>query len=141
MPLITWDEKFLLNNDMIDKHHKHLVELLNRTYEYFVNGGSEERLGPVLHDLINYATYHFCTEERFMEASGYPGLQAHREEHARFVERVVRIQQDFHQGQQDLSEETISFLRDWITNHILWQDVLYGEFEESTKEAEDEDKS
>jgi len=128
MPLIEWEDRFSLHDEMIDKHHRRLVELLNGFYDDFISGASAERLGAVLHELINYATYHFYTEEKAMEEKGYPGLQAHRLEHALFVEKVVGIQLDFHHGKQDLSVETITFLVEWITHHILENDILFWEF-------------
>ena len=131
MPLIEWGDKFSLHDEMIDKHHRHLVDLLNELYDDSVSGASPERLREVLHDLINYATYHFYTEEKLMEQGGYPGLEAHKLEHAFFVEKVVNMQRGVHQGKQDLSGETIKFLVEWITHHILQNDFLFGEFEAS----------
>ena len=90
MPLIEWDERFSVKHEMIDSHHQHLVDLLNRTYDDFTSGAPAESLGNVIHDLLNYATYHFITEERSMAENGFPDLAEHREEHSRFVLKIVR---------------------------------------------------
>jgi len=128
MPVIEWNDKFSVKEEMIDKHHQHLVELLNRAYDDFTNGAPVESLGVVIHDLLNYATYHFFTEERSMAENSYPELEEHREEHGRFVLKIVRIQKDFHDGNKNLSFETISLLKNWFTHHILECDARYGEF-------------
>ena len=128
MPLIEWDERFSVKHEMIDSHHQHLVDLLNRTYDDFTNGAPVESLGDVIHDLLNYATYHFITEERSMAENCFPDLAEHREEHSRFVLKIARIQKDFHDGEKNLSFETISFLKNWFTHHILENDARYCQF-------------
>lgn len=128
MPLIEWDDNFSVHDTDIDQHHQHLVQLLNRAYDDFVNGAPAESLGGVIHDLLNYATYHFYTEERHMAENAYPELEEHREEHSRFVLKIAKLQKDFQDGDRHLSFETISFLKNWITHHIREIDVRYGEY-------------
>ena len=128
MPMVKWDDSYLLGVLEVDKHHRHLVELLNQTSDEFSNGATAESIGAVLNKLINYATYHFISEERLMTDIGYPGLAEHREEHDRFTRRVVEIQTDFHSGNKNLSVEVLLFLKNWLTNHILKTDAQYGKF-------------
>lgn len=128
MPLIEWDDQWSVMDETIDQHHKILVDLLNRAYDDFSNDAQPEALAVVIHDLLNYATYHFYTEERLMAGNAYPDLKEHREEHARFILKVVELQKEFRNGNQNLFSETISFLKDWITHHICEDDARYGRF-------------
>ena len=128
MPMVKWNDSYLLGVMEIDKHHQHLVELLNKTHEEFMKGAPAESIGAVLDKLINYATYHFISEEQLMVKIGDPGLAEHREEHGRFTRRVVEIQTDFHSGNKNLSNEVLLFLKNWLTNHILKTDAMYGQF-------------
>lgn len=128
MPLIEWDDSFTVHDADIDEHHRTLVQLLNRTYDDMVSGAPAESLGGVIHDLLNYATYHFYTEERHMAENAYPELEEHREEHSRFVLKIAKLQKDFLDGDRHLSFETISFLKNWITHHIRENDARYGEY-------------
>ena len=128
MTFLEWDPGFELGIHEFDEHHKHLVDLLNMTYDGFVGKAERDELGAVLDALIDYAAYHFAAEEHWMELQSYPGLLQHREEHARFCTRVVEIQKDFHQGKANLSLETLQFLNDWLFNHILKTDAEYGRF-------------
>ena len=132
MPLIVWDDSLSLSDATMDEHHRHLVQLLNRTYDDFANGAPAEMLGGVIHDLLNYATYHFSTEERLMAESAYPDLEEHRDEHSRFVLKIAKLQKNFQEGDRNLSFETISFLKNWIVHHIRESDVRYGEFATSS---------
>lgn len=128
MPLIEWDDSLSVHDEMMDEHHRHLVQLLNRTYDDFAGGAPADSLGAVIHELLDYATYHFASEERAMAKSEYPDLYEHREEHTRFVLKVARLQKSFQDGDRHLAFETISFLKNWITNHIRVNDVRAGEF-------------
>lgn len=128
MPLIEWDDTLSVHNDVADQHHKRLVQLLNRTYDDFTQGAPPRALGCVIEELLDYATYHFSTEERLMSESGYPDLEEHREEHSRFVLKIAWIRKNVQEGEKHLSFETISFLKNWIAHHIRECDSRYGEF-------------
>lgn len=128
MPLIEWDDSLSVHDAIMDEHHRNLVQLLNRTYDDFTGGKPADSLGAVIHELLDYATYHFATEERLMAESGYPDFHEHRDEHMRFVLKVARLQKSFQDGDRHLAFEIISFMKNWVTNHIRVNDVQCGEF-------------
>lgn len=128
MSFLEWDKNFELGIEQFDGHHKHLVALLNETYDIFTCGGKREALGAVLDKLIDYATYHFAAEEQWMGLQGYDGLTHHREEHTRFSHRVVEIQCDFQKGKTHLSLEVLTFLKNWLSDHILKSDADFGRY-------------
>ena len=64
MPIVEWEEKYLLGVEQFDAHHKHLVGLLNKVYEMFLlNDVAEGKLQEILDSLAEYANYHFDQEE------------------------------------------------------------------------------
>ncbi|MDR3580599.1 MAG: bacteriohemerythrin [Oryzomonas sp.] len=128
MSIFVWDKSFELGIEQFDEHHRHLVGLLNKTYDDFTAGISQESLGSTLDELIDYATYHFAAEEHWMKKHRYPDLQQHQGEHERFSRRVVEIQKDYHGRKAKLSLEVLSFLKDWLSFHILKTDAAYGKF-------------
>jgi hemerythrin len=128
MPLLEWDKGFELGIEQFDEHHKHLVALLNKTYDDFTCGANHEALEEVLDELADYATYHFSAEETWMGVHEYPDLGRHREEHNRFSGRVAEIRKDFQNGRANLSLEVLTFLRNWLIDHILEKDADYGRF-------------
>jgi len=132
MPLIEWNDSFALGVQQFDEHHQHLIGLLNRTYDDFTACTPSDSLGDVLDELIEYAIYHFAAEEYWMNENSYPKLAEHRAEHDRFSSRVVEMQKDFHAGRTALTLEVLSFLKNWLTNHILQSDADYGRFISST---------
>jgi len=126
MKKLEWDESFKIGSSEIDQHHKHLFELFEKTHEGFING--TPNLGPIFDELIDYARYHFKSEEIWMMDKYYPDATNHRSEHNSFLLRVQKKQMAFHSGQEHISMGTLLFLREWITNHILNTDVDFGKF-------------
>lgn len=125
MSLLLWEKSLELGVQQFDEHHKQLVDILNETYDDFISGASHETLGVVLDKLIDYATYHFAAEEHWMKLHGYESYLPHCEEHNRFSCRVVEIQNDFNQGKMHLSIEVLTFLKNWLLDHILKTDANY----------------
>ncbi len=64
---------------------------------------------------------HFSVEEKLMKAHGYPGFDEHVAAHREFR---TQLQEFARQSvSQDVSEHTLEFLRDWLTNHITRHDM------------------
>ena len=128
MPLMKWYKNYELEIKVIDDHHKHLLGLLNKVFDDFTSGVSQESLCVVLDQLVDYTKYNFATEEHWMLVHEYPGLAKHLEEHEIFTNRVVAIQNKFHNAETNLFPEVLQFLQNWISYHILKTDAEYGRF-------------
>jgi hemerythrin len=128
MPIVAWDASLSVGNNVIDEHHRHLVGLLNKAYDEFCDSNSTIAMESLLEELIDYATYHFAHEEKLMTATGYPETLQHLEEHERFVKRVTEMQKDVVTGDVPFSLEILSFLKNWLVNHISKVDTKLGAF-------------
>jgi hemerythrin len=128
VPILEWEKRFELEAEPFDGHHKHLVKLLNTVYDSSCDGASGETFGVVLIELIDYANYHFGAEESSMRFNEYPELELHREEHKTFCSMVVAFRDDIHAGRNDSAIDLISFLGNWLFDHILKTDALYCQF-------------
>jgi len=51
MPLIDWDDKFLLGIPQLDEHHRQLVKLLNQAFDDFTAKAPLEEIGKLLEAL------------------------------------------------------------------------------------------
>lgn len=128
MSFFEWNKSFELGIEQFDEHHKHLVGLLNEAYDNFTCRGLHDDLGAVLDKLFDYATYHYTAEEHWMGLHGYEGLTHHRDEHNRFSRRVIEIKTDSCNGKTQLLLELLTFLKNWLSDHILKTDVSYARF-------------
>lgn len=128
MGIVKWTPDYLLGISDIDEHHRHLFDLLNKTYDMFVAGKSKDELSNILDELIDYATCHFAAEEVLMVKNHYPNYEQHHELHQTFSQRINEIQKDYLNGRTELSLEILSFLKNWITDHVLVKDADYGNY-------------
>ena len=67
MPFIEWKDAYSVNIAVIDKQHKHLIDLINRLHASILSGRDNETLADILTDLVYYTIYHFDTEEKFFD--------------------------------------------------------------------------
>ncbi|MCM0082442.1 bacteriohemerythrin [Geomonas sp. Red32] len=135
MPIIIWNDSLQVGIDEVDLHHRRLVELLNKTYDAVLARENDSQVGEWLDQLVDYATYHFNTEEIIMSNAHYPDLVAHLAEHQKFITRIVEIQRDHQSGKTHLSLELMTFLKDWLFDHIMKTDAAYGKFVADTKKV------
>ncbi|WP_224962440.1 bacteriohemerythrin [Geomonas subterranea] len=120
---IEMTKESFTGNREIDAHHRHLVESFNAFLGAFRLRKQKEELGPLLDNLVDYATYHFSAEELWMMDMRYPDVAAHIEEHAAFVRRLSDIQRNFAAGRPAVSLEVLAFLSSWLKTHMRKSDA------------------
>jgi hemerythrin len=128
MPLITWSDTMSVGVARIDKEHQKLIELINLLHAEMSHGKSNQVMGKVLEELIAYTKTHFATEETLFRTHGYPDATAHKNEHDGLTKKVLDVQAEFKAGKTFIGVATLNFLRDWLTQHILKQDMAYKLF-------------
>ncbi|EAT16349.1 bacteriohemerythrin [Desulfuromonas acetoxidans] len=131
MAFIEWNQNFAVNVDQFDDHHRHLIDLLNKTHDQITRRLEKEKLGLVLVELIEYAKYHFRAEEVWMKNLDYPKLKQHCAEHHYFINRVQEMCEDYNSGNTALAQELLSFMKNWLSSHILGTDREYSRFIEA----------
>jgi len=124
---LTWNDSYLTGVARIDEQHNVLVNTLNEANSRLAVGVTRELLDHITRDLLSYAIYHFETEEALMEEYGYAALSAadaetHRREHRGFSQQVVALREGLRDGRLVTREELLSFLNNWLLNHILATD-------------------
>jgi hemerythrin-like metal-binding protein len=130
---LAWNESFLTGIAKIDEQHKVLVNTLNEAYTRLGDTPNHELLDGITRNLLSYALYHFETEESLMKASGYHEVhpennEQHHAEHRGFSQTVVDVRNGIKDGRLVSREELISFLSNWLVNHILNTDKKLGDY-------------
>lgn len=128
MSIIKWEEKFSVRIPEIDHQHQHLIDLINQLYDAMRAGQGKTKLQEILNELINYTDYHFKTEEKLFDTYHYPHNLEHRKHHDSLRSQVIDFNTKFHDGRTTISLELLSFLKDWVKNHILDEDFKYSEY-------------
>ncbi len=128
MPLMTWTDQLSVNVQQVDSQHKKLVELLNNFHDSMKLGKGKEAMGKTFSALLDYTVYHFGTEEDLFKKYGYPSSATHKKEHEALTKQVLELSERFSRGEPVVSAETMTFLKNWLNDHILGSDKKYGPF-------------
>ena len=126
MSLIQWTDKLSVNVASIDAQHKNLVALLNELHDAMKAGKSHDVLSKTLDRLVDYTKTHFAHEEVCMTKTCFAGLKDHKCQHDDLAKTVLKFQADFKAGKTGVTIEVLTFLQNWISNHILKTDKLYS---------------
>ena len=130
---IKWSKDYEVGVEEIDEQHHILVNTLNEANELLSKDYSLENLQKITKDLLSYALYHFETEEEMMQESNYAGLapkdfENHMKQHRDFSAKVVEVRDALKAGDLIGQDELISFLLNWLLNHIEKTDKKFGKF-------------
>lgn len=128
MAFINWSDKLSVGVQQMDMQHKRLVELINELYEAMNSGKGNDVLEGVLNGLITYTKTHFKAEEQLMQQYGYPNFPGHKKLHDELTSRVVELNEKIKSGQVVTAVSVGNFLKDWLQNHIMIEDMKYGQF-------------
>ncbi|HWR39802.1 MAG TPA: bacteriohemerythrin [Patescibacteria group bacterium] len=127
-----WDDSYLTNVSAMDARHRKLIDMFNELYASVIDCEDlkEENAltRQILENLISYGKEHFAEEEELLLQYAYPELQAHKEEHERFRSHIADLVAQYERGEVALSFPVFVFLKEWIEEHVLKVDQLYGPY-------------
>jgi hemerythrin-like metal-binding protein len=128
MPLVSWSDEYSVCIREIDDQHKKLFDLINELHEAMKAAKGKAVLGKVIKELVSYTEFHFSSEEILLKNCNYPNLHQHKLQHDEFTKKVKEFEQKHLNGTVLLSQEIVSFLKDWLINHIKETDKQYSLF-------------
>ncbi|MCB1178877.1 MAG: bacteriohemerythrin, partial [Leptospiraceae bacterium] len=122
--VFPWNKNLETGEEMVDKQHKELVELLNKLANTLISNKKPE-IEFALSNLAEYAKIHFQYEEEiwrnyFPEDSWY---QNHKNTHENFLPKIIEIQALNKDKPIELvAEGILKFLIRWLAFHIIDSD-------------------
>ena len=128
MALVTWQDSYSVKVFQFDAQHKRLFDLINQLHDAMSKGQGNDVLGKILRELVSYTKTHFAAEEQLLQSKKYPGYLSQKTAHDKFVAQLATFQQEFSEGKSAVSAKILTFLRDWLINHIASADKQYGDF-------------
>lgn len=136
--IANWNVKYETKISEIDSQHKKLFRLINEIESIFEDNKGHlstniKSLFQAVSELEDYTISHFLIEERVMELNLYPNLEAHKKQHDRFTDKILELKNRLTsdkllENDKELNQfftDLIRFLRLWLTNHILQEDMNY----------------
>jgi len=128
MAIFTWNNELSVGIESIDRQHMKLVEMINEFYEKIRDKSSSDLISSLIKKMREYALLHFATEEKLFTRLNYPATEEHVNEHKKFVDKVMDLEERYKAGTVILSFEITNFLKDWLVNHIQGTDKEYAGF-------------
>jgi hemerythrin len=126
MAFYDWQESFSVGIKEMDDQHKKLIAIINHLHEAMISGQGKSEIGKIIEEMLEYTKFHFTAEEALMTEYKYPGLPVQKNEHSAFIKKTQAFQSDLESGKLALSLEVSTFLKDWLTNHIMINDKKYS---------------
>lgn len=121
----VWSARLELGLQSIDEQHRKLFELAAT----FGGSGDQVRVMKTLVALCDYTREHFREEEYMLAAHGYPDLQAHKIEHAKFrgmlVDLLIKAKS---QSLDQTADDVRQLIGGWMYEHIMQRDLDYLPF-------------
>lgn len=126
MILITWTNMFSVGIEEIDEQHKTLIGLINQLNHAIKSHHENEVLNSIVNEVFDYTHYHFDHESNMMRTMGYSETEAHVREHDQFIKTLHEFRENFNNGHLEITPEFLTFLKNWLTHHIMVVDKKMG---------------
>jgi hemerythrin len=123
---MEWSDSLDIGIDEINRQHQTLLHLVNELYHLLNHNYGLNSIKRVVQGLIDYTANHFTYEETLFDQIDYSQAQHHREKHQHLVQEVLEFQKRVERG-EEIGDELMSFLKNWLTQHIMREDKAYSE--------------
>lgn len=126
MSEIVWNDGMSVGIDVIDEDHKQIIAILAKLTASRCKNITNKVIEDVFSELEAYVKLHFNREERLLEKVNYKDLVKHKASHQKFIKKLpVLKEQWLTEGNGICCEKILSFLNDWLVDHILKEDFDY----------------
>ncbi|KJY81988.1 chemotaxis protein [Vibrio galatheae] len=124
--LMEWNDQLDIGLDEINRQHRALLHLINELYHLLKHNYGLSSIKRVVQGLIDYTANHFSYEETLFQQIEYTQTKQHMDSHHHLVQQVLAFQRRVEQG-EDIGDELMGFLKNWLSNHIMKEDKAYVE--------------
>lgn len=121
-------DEFKTGIAIIDEQHKMLFNIADRAYlllkDDFIQD-KYDKIATILEELKDYTSFHFKTEEKYMESIGYKRLFSQKIAHNDFIQKLDNVDlKHIDANQKQAILDILQFLNDWLIEHIFHSDKL-----------------
>ena len=125
---IQWSESMSIGIEAIDNDHKKLLSLINQLQTAIQHSIDDDLIHKILDELISYTNYHFEREELLMRLNHYPDYENHKKQHEKMIKKISECVEKYQSDPSNTIEDTLSFLKNWLIQHIMGSDREYIPF-------------
>lgn len=126
MEIITWDDKFKIGVEVVDKAHEKLFRIMKKLIEISHDPETNHTTYKEgIKYLEAYSMTHFAEEEEYMRSIRYGGYGKHKRIHDNFRDKtLISIKKDLESSNYSLAavQRFVATLSNWLTEHIMKED-------------------
>jgi diguanylate cyclase (GGDEF)-like protein/hemerythrin-like metal-binding protein len=119
----TWSVTYSVGIQEIDDQHVHLAGLIDGLSTALRDGAAAAAVKAALVEVVDYAAFHFASEERLMAQYRVSHLAQHRDVHRRLLEDIRHLGLDNSPPSVSL---VLRYLREWLIRHVDGLDKAAG---------------
>ena len=123
--------EYVTGIESVDEEHRRLFEIADEAYELMQEEflvDKYDQVTQILSELKEYALTHFEHEEAYMESINYKHMFIQKVQHDQFREKINNLDLDhLDENTEDVLEDILSFVTDWLVSHILEHDKQIGQ--------------
>lgn len=115
---INWSEPQSSGLVYLDNHRRNFIDVVNDLIEVVNEGTCASSLPMIFLRLAFYVENYFVNKEIALMGNRNLPLKIYKEEHDRFTAEVIRYQQAYHRGEEDICGDLLEFIISWYHNYI-----------------------
>jgi hemerythrin-like metal-binding protein len=124
---LEWRDEFSVKNTDLDDQHRIIIKAINEIYRSINQKNNEILIREMVFQLALYAQRHFSFEEALMKKANYNLFEVHKMEHQKFFQQIEFYKNRLDLNQNISAQNLLYFLKDWLSTHILIEDMKYSE--------------
>jgi len=126
---MTLSESYTIGMQSIDEEHGELVALINQIHEALHTPAPQDEVKEMFQQLAACVSTHFRQEESQFVGTEYLDATLHARKH----EHLTMVLSCFQSGIDGMGrsvsfEDQLSFLRDWLLDHIANEDQQFADY-------------
>ncbi len=122
MSIAVWKAEYLTGDLQVDQEHQQLFAIVNSLHNAILEEEDYPALQKIFNHMATHTVEHFQTEERLMQAKGYPGFDRHKQAHDALLTKVEDLIQQLEEQDLPPSVKLTEFLTEWLAHHIKGED-------------------
>lgn len=126
MAILKWQKRYDTHIEVLDQQRRKMFDMINRIEESYTNPDIQREISALLQTLVDYTKFHFNEEEKIMRQLNFKAYDDHRVLHADLIHQINTMLKAIKKSKNFSGHEVLSFLREWLINHILKQDRKIG---------------
>lgn len=137
LPVI--DPKYRIGIDEMDIQHARWIRLIEEfravAADHLCDREGVAAARRALVALLDYTRSHFASEERFIAAFRYPGLEEHKRHHRDIEAAVRKLLREIDDAELHTPLKLNLFITVWLLEHIMHEDWNYARYIQQQRKA------